>query len=69
MNISLPQKSPGRLPDLHPVDRSGNLSTPNAAPQVAKDDARKGKAPAQVGYGCVDWFQYHADAEEDNTAH
>ena len=63
MNASLLQKSPGRLPDVKPFDPK--VSMPKAAPQVAKRDARK----AQVGYGCVDWFQYHVDAEKDNTAH
>lgn len=69
MNPSLPQKSLGRMADLNPFGLRVNIKAPNTPARVTKRDARKERAEAQVDYGCVDWFQYHAEADEDKTTH
>jgi hypothetical protein len=69
MNASLSPKSPGRLADLNPFDFSVNIKAPDMPPRVIKPAARKKRAVAQAEHGCVDWFQYYAEAGEDKARH
>jgi hypothetical protein len=68
MNASMPQKSLGRLADLNPFDIRVSIAS-ETPPRVTKRDARKERADAETEYGCVDWFQYHLQADEDETRH
>jgi hypothetical protein len=69
MNASMPQKSPGRLADLNPFDIRVSIEATGTPPRVSERDARKERAGAGREYGCVDWFQYHLQADEDKTRH
>jgi hypothetical protein len=70
MNAAMPQKSSGRQAELNPFDIRVSVQAPKAPRQVTSADrraARKDKKEAECG--CVDWFQYNLQADEDKTTH
>jgi len=69
MNASMPQKSPGPPADLNHFDLRTTVEAFKAPPRVTKRDARKERAAVELEYGCVDWFQYRIQADEDETRH
>jgi hypothetical protein len=70
MDAAISQKSPARLAELDPFVVTGVVETPQAQP---RGKAARGRCDdrtyADAEYGCVDWYQYRDQADDEHTTH
>jgi hypothetical protein len=71
MNADTRQSSQGRLADLNPFDIKVMIETAKPAPcKPAAPWAGRftEKLESEAHFGCVDWYQYHHEADETHAA-
>jgi hypothetical protein len=66
---AMPHKTPGRLADLSPFNVVVSAAAPSQTQKVGRRDAGENSLQAAAEYGCVDWYQYQAPADEEKTTH